>query len=281
VAARRAGLTKPKCSVSNEICQVSKTLFASDSYVMPELLSYEFFLATCMFLGAVLYTSVGHAGASAYIALMALFGLPPAVMRPTALTLNVLVASLTSFRYGRAGLFRWRTLWPFLLGAAPFAFIGGTIQLPGAYYKPIVGIVLLVGGIRLIWPKELKTNAEPHDPPVWLGALCGAGIGLLSGLTGTGGGIFLSPLLLFLGWSATRTASGVVAVFILCNSTAGLLGNIATLKALPPDLPLYAVAVFLGAIVGTTLGIRFATPMILKALGLVLIVAGLKLIGVY
>lgn len=248
---------------------------------MPELLSYELLLAVCMFLGAVLYTSVGHAGASAYIALMALFGLAPAVMRPTALALNVLVASFTSFRYWRAGLFRWRTLWPFLLGAAPFAFIGGAIQLPGAYYRPIVGIVLLIGGVRLLLPRELKTNVEPRDPPVWIGALCGAGIGLLAGLTGTGGGIFLSPLLLFLGWSATRAASGVAAVFILCNSIAGLAGNLAILRALPPDLPLYAIAVFLGAIVGTTFGIRFAVPMILKALGLVLIVAGLKLIGVY
>jgi uncharacterized protein len=111
--------------------------------------------------------------------------------------------------------------------------------------------------------------------------LCGVGIGFLSGLTGTGGGIFLSPLLLFLGWSATKPASGVAAVFILCNSIAGLLGNIAIVKALPPDLLVYAVAVVLGAIVGTTFGIRWSTPMILKALGAVLIVAGLKLIGVY
>lgn len=111
--------------------------------------------------------------------------------------------------------------------------------------------------------------------------LCGAGIGLLSGLTGTGGGIFLSPLVLFLGWSETRMASGVAALFILCNSIAGLLGNVAIVKALPPDLPIYAIAVVLGAIIGTTLGIRFAVPMVLKALGAVLIIAGLKLIGVY
>ncbi len=248
---------------------------------MPEMMSAELLLAACMFMGAVLYTSVGHAGASAYIALMSLFGIAPAVMRPTALALNILVASFTSFRYLRAGMFRWRTLWPFLLGAVPFAFLGGAIQLPGAYYKPIVGVVLLLGGARFLWPKELTTNQEPRDPPVWLGALCGAAIGLLSGLTGTGGGIFLSPLLLFTGWSATKPASGVVIVFILCNSIAGFLGNIAIVKALPPDLPLYAIAILLGAIVGTTFGIRFAVPMILKALGLVLIIAGLKLIGVY
>ncbi|MEH2551644.1 putative membrane protein YfcA [Bradyrhizobium sp. AZCC 2262] len=248
---------------------------------MFESLGSELLLSACMFMGAALYTSVGHAGASAYIALMALFGVAPAVMRPTALALNILVAGFTSFRYLRADLFRWRTLWPFLLGAVPLAFVGGAIQLPGAYYKPIVGVVLLLGGARFLWPKELKTNRELHDPPVWIGVLCGAGIGLLSGLTGTGGGIFLSPLVLFLGWSETRKASGVAALFILCNSVAGLLGNVAIVKALPAELPIYAIAVVLGAIVGTTFGIRFAVPMILKALGAVLIIAGLKLIGVY
>jgi uncharacterized membrane protein YfcA len=246
---------------------------------MPEL--SVLFLAACMFLGAMLYTSVGHAGASAYIALMALFGIAPTVMRPTALALNILVAGFTSFRYVRAGLFRWRTVWPFLLGAIPFAFLGGAIQLPGAYYRPLVGIVLMIGGARLLWPSDLTTNREPRDPPIWAGAFVGTGIGFLSGLTGTGGGIFLSPLLLFLGWSATKAASGVAAVFILCNSIAGLLGNVAIVKALPTDLPIYAVAVLLGAIVGTTFGIRFGASMILKALGLVLIIAGLKLVGVY
>jgi uncharacterized protein len=246
---------------------------------MPE--AFELSLAACMFLGAALYTSVGHAGASAYIALMALFGLAPAVMRPTALALNILVASFTSYRYLNAGLFRWRTVWPFLISAVPFAFIGGAIQLPGIYYRPLVGIVLLLGAARLLWPTELTTNREPRDPPIWAGVLGGIGIGLLSGLTGTGGGIFLSPLLLFLGWSATEPASGVAAVFILCNSVAGLAGNLAIVKALPPSLPLYAAAVLCGAILGTTFGIRFASPAILKALGLVLVIAGLKLIGVY
>jgi uncharacterized membrane protein YfcA len=239
------------------------------------------FLAACMLLGAALYTSVGHAGASAYIALMALFGSAPVVMRPTALALNILVAGFTSFRYVSAGLFRWRTLWPFLLGAVPFAFLGGSVQLPGAYYRPLVGAVLLLGGARFLWPRELRSNRDPRDPPIWVSVLCGIGIGFLSGLTGTGGGIFLSPLLLFLGWSDTRTASGVAAVFILCNSVAGLLGNVVIVKALPSDLWVYAIAVTLGAFLGTTLGIQWRPPMILKALGAVLIIAGFKLIGVY
>jgi uncharacterized membrane protein YfcA len=245
------------------------------------LIETHWLLAFCMFLGAALYTSVGHAGASAYIALMALFGVPPAAMRPTALTLNILVAAFTSVRYGRAGVFRWRTLWPFLAGALPMAFVGGAIQLPGQYYRPLVGVVLLLSAARLLWPKELRAVTRWHDPPIPAAVAAGAAIGLLSGLTGTGGGIFLSPLLLFLGWSEPRSASGVAAVFILCNSIAGLLGNVAVLQHLPPDLPIYAGAVMAGALVGTTLGIRLAIPGILKALGLVLAIAGLKLIGVY
>lgn len=242
----------------------------------------DFALAACMFAGAALYTSVGHAGASAYIALMALFGLPAPVMRPTALVLNILVASLSSFRFLKAGLFRWRTLWPVLIGAIPMAFLGGSLHLPGSFYKPLVGAVLLVAAARLLWNPKLASADEVRDIPVVWGVLIGAAIGLLSGLTGTGGGIFLSPILLFFGWSETRTTSGVAVVFILCNSIAGLLGNYSSVQSLPQELPLYAVAVVAGAVVGTSLGIgRLATPNILRALGVVLVIAGLKLLGTY
>lgn len=241
----------------------------------------DLLLALCMAIGAALYSSVGHAGASAYLALMALFGLSPAVMRPTALVLNIIVASLASLRFIRAGLFRWRTLWPFLLGALPFAFLGGAIKLPGDVYRPLVGAVLLLSAARLLWPRELKAQTDWRDPPVRLALPCGAAIGFLSGLTGTGGGIFLSPLLLFMAWSAPKPASGVASLFILANSTAGLLGNYTSVQALPAELPLFAGAVVVGAAVGTTLGIRLRAPIILKALGLVLIVAGTKLLGVY
>lgn len=243
---------------------------------------WELLLALSLFLGAALYTTVGHAGASAYIAVMALMGVAPAAMRPTALVLNILVSALASWRYVGAGLFRWRTLWPVLIGAVPMAFVGGSIQLPGQYYRPLVGVVLLLAAARFLWQGEPKGVQQPGDMPVGWGVLAGSGIGLLSGLTGTGGGIFLSPLILFMGWADTRTASGVVAVFILCNSAAGLLGNLASVKALPPDLPLMAASVLAGAMLGTTLGIRrFANATIIKALGLVLLIAGLKMIGVY
>lgn len=243
--------------------------------------SVELLLALCMFFGAVLYTSVGHGGASAYLALMALFGLPATVMRPTALVLNILVAGFASIRYLNAGLFSWRTLWPFAIGAIPFAFLGGAIKLPSDLYKPLVGLVLWLAAARLLWPRELAASKNPSDPPIWVAVLTGAGIGLLSGLTGTGGGIFLSPLLLFFGWSNPKTASGVAAAFILANSVAGLAGNFASVQSLPSNLPLYAGSVMAGALVGTTLGIRFESPAILKMLGLVLIVAGFKLMGFF
>lgn len=241
----------------------------------------ELALAACMMLGAMLYSSVGHAGASAYIALMALFGVPAAEMRPTALVLNIIVASFASVRFARAGLFRWRTLWPFLLGALPLAFVGGSIHLPGEFYRPLVGVVLFLSALRLLWNKDWKAVTQWRDPPIPVAVLCGAAIGLLAGLTGTGGGIFLSPLLIFMAWSSPKPASGVVALFILCNSTAGLLGNLTQLDALPAALPLYGVAVLMGGLVGTTLGIRLEAPVVLKALGVVLLVASAKLIGVY
>lgn len=241
----------------------------------------QYAIAACMFLGAMLYSSVGHAGASSYIAIMALFSVPHTVMRPTALALNILVATLASWRYVSAGFFRWRVLWPFAAGAIPFAFVGGAIQLPGAYYRPAVGAVLLFSAARFLWPRPLLPPAELRDPPIWLGILLGAMIGLLSGLTGTGGGIFLSPLLLLLGWADTRTTSGIAAVFILGNSVAGLLGNMAAVRLLPPELPLYAAAALAGGLAGTTLGLKLNIVLIQRALGVVLLIAGFKLIGVY
>jgi uncharacterized protein len=232
-----------------------------------------------MFAAAALYSSVGHAGASAYLALMALLSVPQAVMRPTALVLNIIVASLVSARFVWAGVFRWRVLWPFLIGATPFALLGGSLHLPGNFYKPAVGLVLLVAATRLLLPMSSAARADIADPPVFPAILGGGAIGFLSGLTGTGGGIFLSPLILFMGWADTRIISGVAAVFVLCNSAAGLFGNLASVGSLPALLPYYAAAVIAGALIGSGLGVsRLPKDMILKALGLVLVVAGLKLV---
>ncbi|MFL5197497.1 MAG: sulfite exporter TauE/SafE family protein [Microvirga sp.] len=239
----------------------------------------DILLPALLFGSAALYTSVGHAGASAYLASMALVGLAPEAMRPTALVLNICVASFSAIRFWRAGLVDARLAAWLLAGAAPLAFLGGAIKLPGEIYRPLVGALLIVAAIRLLLPLEIATNRDPKRPHPALAALTGAIIGLLSGLTGTGGGIFLSPILIFCGWAATRNASGIAITFILCNSVFGLLGNLASVQRLPSELPIYLAAAMAGALVGTALGVkRLPSGMILKALGAVLVIAGLKLI---
>jgi uncharacterized membrane protein YfcA len=234
-----------------------------------------------VFAAAAHYSTVGHAGASGYLAAMALLGAPVAMMKPTALVLNILVASLATVCYYRASCFAWSAFWPFVVASIPAAFIGGAVQLCGAYYKPLVGVILLVAAAHLFWSSRKSSDDENRSPAVPLlgGIVSGAGIGLLSGLTGTGGGIFLSPLLLFMSWTGTRRASGVSAAFILVNSIAGLTGNLVSLRQLPDFVPLLASAAFLGASLGTWLGTRkLGNQGLRRALAVVLVVAGLKLL---
>lgn len=195
-------------------------------------------LAAAFLVAALLYSSVGHAGASGYLAAMALMGIAPATMKPTALVLNLLVGTVALLRFSKAGYFSWRLLWPFALGSIPLAFVGGAITLPGHWYKSLVGLVLIVAAVRLVWSRAAPSApAHVHAAPVLPAILCGAVIGLLSGLTGTGGGIFLSPLLLFMGWAETRETGGVSAAFILVNSAAGLAGISRAFNTCPPRSP--------------------------------------------
>ncbi len=233
-------------------------------------------LAIAFFVAAMLYASVGHAGASGYLAVMAFVGVPVVMMRPTALVLNLLVASIALVRFRRAGFFSWRLFWPFALGSIPFAFVGGAITLPGHWYRTLVGIVLWASAVRLWLNLRLQTKS---DPPLGAAVSCGAGIGFLAGITGTGGGIFLSPLLLFMGWAETRETGGVAAAFILVNSLAGLAGNPASLGHLPSQLPLWAGAAIAGGLVGAEIGSRrIDTSAFRRLLGVVLLIAGGKLI---
>ncbi len=237
-------------------------------------------LATLILAAAVIYTSVGHAGASGYIAAMALFGLAPAVMKPTALTLNILVATLATYRWHRAELVGWRALLPLLAGSLPMAFLGGAVQLPGAWYKALVGIILIFAAAMLFFQPRVgsPTSQLPTIRIPWVaGVFSGAAVGLLSGLTGTGGGIFLSPLLLFFGWTTARQASGITAPFILANSIAGLAGNLVSLRSLPSELSYFIVAALVGALIGTQFGIRwFSNVTLQRVLALVLLIAGGK-----
>lgn len=235
----------------------------------------ELALFACIFAAAILYSSVGHAGASGYLAAMALFTVPPDHMRPAALVLNILVATIATIRFAWSGYFAWRIFWPFALASVPFAYLGGSISVPGYIYKPLVAMVMLFAAYRLFRNRAVFARRRIPAPA---GLACGAVIGLLSGLTGTGGGIFLSPLLLLTGWAETKESSGVSAAFILVNSIAGILGLMTRSVSFPAMLPYWAVAALLGGLVGSELGSRrLGNPMLRGLLSLVLVIAALKL----
>jgi uncharacterized membrane protein YfcA len=235
------------------------------------------FLFLTIALIAFLYSSVGHAGASGYIATMALFGLAPNVIRPTALVLNILVASLGAFQFWRAGHFKWQLFWPFALLAIPGAFLGGYLQMPMSILRVIIGIVLLFSAARLFVRR--KDPDDVHAPPMPVALGLGGAIGFLSGLTGTGGGIFLTPLLLFAHWAKTKQASAVSALFILVNSISGLVGFVNAKQSIPSLAYSLALAALLGGAIGSYLGSRrFPVRAIAVLLATVLVIAGAKLI---
>jgi uncharacterized membrane protein YfcA len=229
--------------------------------------------------GAALYSSVGHGGASAYLAIMALFSVAPEMMRPTVLALNLVVAGIGMARYWLKGQTNFRLLLSFAVTAMPAAFIGGMIQLGADFYRPLVGILLWAAAARLFWqPKELA-DRPVHAPSLAITLPVGFGLGLLAGLTGTGGGIFLSPLIILFAWETPRHTSGIAAGFIFLNSFAGLAGNLTAVRSLPPELPFFVAAVVAGAVLGTWLGVeRLPRARLLQALALVLTLAGYKLI---
>jgi uncharacterized protein len=237
------------------------------------------FMALLMLVAAALYSSVGHGGASAYLAIMALFSVAPETMRPTALALNIIVSALAAISCARRGQINWRLVAAFAVTAVPAAFVGGRLELPSDIYRPLVGIVLVIAALRLFWQPDQLASGPVKRPPLSATLPTGAGLGMLAGLTGTGGGIFLSPLIILLRWEDARKTSGVAAVFILLNSAAGLLGNLVSVRALPPQLPIFVGAVAAGALIGSWAGAsRLPRRRLLQALGVVLMIAGLKLL---
>ena len=236
-------------------------------------------IALLFFAAAALYASVGHAGASAYLAVMGLFNFAPAVMKPTALALNILVAAVATVKFYRAGLFSWALLWPFAVVSVPAAFIGGALMLPARWYNVVVGVVLLYAAVWMFRSALRPLIGETHPRPIWAALVAGLAIGFLSGLTGVGGGIFLSPLILYMGWAETRATSGVAAPFILVNSIAGLLGHVSSVSQLPPNILIWGAAAVLGGWIGASYGSKRApAPVLRQLLSLVLVVAGVKLI---
>lgn len=229
------------------------------------------------FLVASLYASVGHGGASGYLAVMVLMGIASEVMRPTALTLNLTVSLAGTILFFRAGHFAWNRFWPFAVVSIPFAYIGGSMAVSPQIFNVLLAIALAVAAGRLVFTSaEAPTLRQPGIPTI---VLTGASIGWVSGLIGVGGGIFLTPLLLFFRWADPRTAAAVSAPFIFVNSAAGLFGHRELIHHLPAFWPILAITVLTGGIIGARWGSRAARmPQIKIVLALVLTVALGKLL---
>jgi uncharacterized membrane protein YfcA len=245
-------------------------------------IDHDVLLGALFFAAALLYSSVGHGGGSGYLAAMSLLGMPPAMMRPTALVMNIGVAAISLYKFARAGGFSWRLFLPFALTSVPMAFVGGRIQLPVAWFGVLIGIVLLFSAVRL-FTETLQRGGSARairgPPPTAIALPVGAGIGLLSGLTGVGGGIFLSPLVVLMGWGSVRDSAAPTAAFILINSASGLLGLLSRQPALPEALPYWVAAVLVGGLIGATLGARrLGNTGLRRALAAVLLVAGAKML---
>lgn len=238
-------------------------------------------LSVLFFLSALLYSLVGHGGASGYLAMMGLMGVEPSMMKPTALCLNILVSMIAFWRFYSAKNFSWQIFIPLAITAVPMAFIGGMTHLPSHLYKPIVGIVLIFSAIySFIFAKKLTGEQPLKSVLKWILAMVGAVLGLLSGLTGVGGGVFLSPILLFNRWASPKIVAGVASGFILVNSISGLFGLLSTGAKLPNQLPIWLIAVCVGGFIGATYGSkRIADPMLNKLLSIVLMIVGLKMLA--
>lgn len=230
---------------------------------------------------ALLYASVGHAGATGYLAIMALAGVAPLTMRPTALVLNLVVGGIVTLRFAVARQIDLRRLAPLIVTSIPAAAIGATAMLPGALYRPLVAVILIVAAARLAGLLQPRASMSRNERPMPIAAALGIGatLGLLAGLTGTGGGVFLTPVLILSGWATPRRAAGLSGAFILLNSAAGILAASSALSTLPRELPLGLAAVAIGGVIGAELGARrLPTEAIRRLLALVLLIAAAKLL---
>lgn len=236
-----------------------------------------------LFVIAGLYAAVGQAGATGYLAAMGMIGFEPSVMKPTALALNLVVAGIATVQFRRAGQFSWRNFYPFAVLGFPFSLLGGAVHLPERLYYPLVGVILLLAAVQMFRAagrsQQSKRSVTAVKPPFWPALLVGALIGFVSGTTGTGGGVFLAPLILSMNWVDVRRTAAVTAAYNLLNSAAALVGSYATLDRLPPELPVWLLAVACGGVFGATLGARHLPDQVLRyLLAVILLLSGLRLV---
>lgn len=226
---------------------------------------------------AYLYASVGHGGASGYLALMALFGISPVFMRPSAWVLNLFVAGIAFYQYQKGGYFRWQLLLPFIIASIPLAAVGGSITIDPVWYKRILGICLVIATLRILGVFGVSTKRRKL--PLSGGLVMGGLIGLFSGMIGIGGGIILSPVILLAGWGNVKETAAVSAVFILLNSVSGLISqSLTTGVTFHPYLPIWIIVALAGGYLGGYSGsIRFNRVFVRNALAVVLLLASVKL----
>lgn len=239
----------------------------------------EAILLGLIFVAALLYSCVGHAGASGYTAILLMHGFAPESIRPAVFVMNICVASVTTYRFVRAGFFDWNFFWPLAVASTPFAFLGSQFKVSAQVLYVILGFILFASALRLLI--EFKEKEGESTKPVMPALLLVGGLlGLLAGLSGTGGGIFLTPVLIISGWRKAKEAAAISAAFILANSVAGLFGHAATLGVHFESVTwMWLVAALLGGVVGSEIGSRRLTPWWLKkVMAVVLIIAAYHLV---
>jgi uncharacterized membrane protein YfcA len=241
------------------------------------VLDFSYFLLAAIMLMAVLYSSVGHGGASGYLAAMALWGLAPEQMRPAALLMNIVVTCWLLYRFKPHQLMPYKLFWPLVLASTPMAFVAGMLTIDAIVYRLLVGALLLVAAVRmLLIPAQA---AERSKPDIKVVLLVGAVLGFAAGLTGIGGGVFLSPILLIFGWCSMRESTAVAAGFILLNSLAGLAGYLLSGQVWPLGTGWLLLAAFLGCLLGAELASHRASSLTLqKLLAVVLVIASGKML---
>ena len=245
-----------------------------------EIFNSIFFILFCllMVVMAFLYSSVGHGGASGYLAVMSLFSIPISIMKPSALLLNLFVSGISFFFYYQKEHFKPKLFYPFAITSVPAAFIGGMIPLENSFYKILLAVILIFVAFRLF---GFFTNKEKQITPVnnWVALAIGFGIGLLSGMLGIGGGVILSPIILLLGWATIKETAAISSLFIFVNSMAGLLGYFISGKSIPVDSFYLVPLTVFGGILGSYLGSRYFSNSVLKyVLASVILIASIKLI---
>ncbi len=238
------------------------------------LISFLFFLV------AALYSTVGHAGASGYLAVMGLLSFSPESIKPTSLVLNIMVALIASIKFIREGYFDRKIFKTFIFTSVPMAYLGGSVTLSPTYFKLFAGLFLIISAVILLIRNTIKIKTATIKPmPQFKGWIIGVFIGFFSGLIGVGGGIFLSPILILSNWADIQKASGIVALFILFNSVAGLIGHLSSIKELDGNVGYWLLSVTLGGFVGSYIGTnKFNKRLITIFLFLVLLSAGIKFI---